>query len=256
MKRGALLLALLLPLAAQADRRYVGVAHGLESGAFLYEEHHLLRERDGAPRERLVLYRCPDGRAFARKHVDYSSGAFTPSFTLDDARFGYREGVEVEGRQVRAWVRRDSRTPRREGRVRHTPQLAIDAGFDELVRAKWDALQRGEDVPLDHLVPSRQRSYRFHVRRTGSETIEGAPASVLELSLGGVLGWFAPSIEVSYRDADRRLMRFAGLTNIRENRDEPLYARIAFPLEREAGFDARDWDAALAEPLVSCRLAR
>jgi hypothetical protein len=48
------------------------LAHAMPTGggALLYREQHLLRSAGGRPRERLVMYRCPDGRAFARKRVD------------------------------------------------------------------------------------------------------------------------------------------------------------------------------------------
>ena len=120
----------------------------------------------------------------------------------------------------------------------------------------WPALLRGESVALDFLVPSRLETLGFKLRRIGSERIDGAPATVFRLSLGGLLGLFAPDIEVGYRDADRRLMRFEGLTNIRADRDDNLVARIAFPPARErAGVDAAAWAAALAEPLGACRLS-
>ena len=247
------LAGLLLPALAVADRGYVGFASDLERGTPLYEEHHWLRGTPQAPRERLVVYRCADGTAFARKHVRYGRAARAPEFVLEDVRFGYREGVErVEGRWF-AWVRRDAASAVERRQVDATPRLVVDAGFDELVRLHWDALQRGESVPLDFVVPSRGRSYRFGVKRIGAVEIEGAPASVFRLGVSGVLGWFAPDLEVAYRDADRRLMRFAGLTNIRADRDDSFSARIDFPLAREFVPEAGAWARVAAEPLAACR---
>ncbi|WP_373848279.1 hypothetical protein, partial [Achromobacter insuavis] len=68
----ALLLALILPLAplgAQAaNEHYLGYAYAPHGGAERYREEHWV-VRDGARQTRLVLYRCPDGAAFARKWV-------------------------------------------------------------------------------------------------------------------------------------------------------------------------------------------
>lgn len=255
--RAALALALLLAApAARADRSYAGEARDPDSGALLYEEHHLLRQQDGQPRERLVLYRCPDGAAFARKRVEYGPDPAAPAFVLEDERFGYREGARREGAALVAFVRSAADALTREATLPAARALVVDAGFDEFVRRHWPALLRGESVALDFLVPSRLETLGFKLRRIGSERIDGAPATVFRLSLGGLLGLFAPDIEVGYRDADRRLMRFEGLTNIRADRDDNLVARIAFPPARERpGVDAAAWAAALAEPLGACRLS-
>jgi hypothetical protein len=240
----------LLPALAQADRGYVGLATDIERGTPMYEEHHLLRGTS----ERLVLYRCPDGTAFARKHVRYGASALAPEFELVDVRFGYREGVQREGNSLSAYVQRDARSEVERGVLVVTPSLVVDAGFDELVRLHWDSLQRGDAVRFDFLVPSRRRSYAFSVKRIGARDIEGQPASVLRLGLDGVFGWFTPGLEVGYRDSDRRLMQFVGLTNLRENRDDSFDARIDFPTARESNFSDADWQRAANESLATCRV--
>jgi len=243
-----------LAAAACADSGYVGEAREPASGTLLYEEHHLLRPDADAPRERLVLYRCATGAAFARKHVTYGAARAAPAFALEDARFGYREGVRRHAGGGQVYVRSDATRPERRANLPATPHLVIDAGFDEYVRRHWDRLARGEVLALDFLVPSRLEALRFTLRRIGATTIDAAPATRFRLSLGGLLGWFADDIVVSYRDADRRLRRFEGLTNIRADREDNFVARIDFPPARErAEVAAAEWSAALAEPLQPCR---
>ena len=251
--RGVLLGALWLAASAHADVGYEGEARDVRSGALLYREQHLLRADGVAPRERLVLYRCADGAAFARKRVDYAAGAAVPTFALEDARFGYREGVRQAQSAREAYVRRDAAGDEQRATLAPTPNLVIDAGFDEFVRAHWEALQRGDTVSLDFLVPSRLTSYGFKLRLIDRETVDGEAASVFRLSLSGLLGWFADDIEVSYRDADRRLLRFEGLTNIRADREDNLVARIDFPPQRHrSDVEPAEWQRVLDEPLTNC----
>jgi hypothetical protein len=238
---------------ARADLRYVGEARMPDGSTLLYEEHHLLRADADGPRDRLVLYRCVDGTLFARKRVEYGADPAAPTFALEDARFGYREGVRREAQALVAFVRRDRQARERNEPIAAAPSLVIDAGFDEFVRAHWERLQQGEALPLDFLVPSRLETLRFKLSRVAGATLGGEPASVFRLGLSGLLGLFAPSLEVSYRDRDRRLMRFAGLTNVRADRDENLSARIDFPPAREqTGVDPAEWQRALAEALAPC----
>ena len=92
------------------------------------------------------------------------------------------------------------------------------------------------------------------MRRIGAERIEGEPATVLRLAPSGVLGWFAPAIEVAYRDRDRRLLRFTGITNVRQNPDDSVTARVAFPSSRETALTDAAWNAAREAKLSACRL--
>ncbi len=255
--RKAILLGLCLLAITHAvagDVSYVGEARDPESGARLYEEHHLLRETDGHPSERLVLYRCAAGALFARKQVAYGAASAAPAFTLEDGRFGYREGARRDDEAITAFFRADAASAERSERIATNAPLVIDAGFDEFVRANWDALQRGDTLAVDFLVPSRLEALGFKLRRSGSGEIDGAPVSVFRLSLGGLIGLFAPDIDVSYRDRDRRLMRFEGLTNIRADRKANIVARIDFPPARERReVDAAQWQAARSETLTDCR---
>lgn len=256
------LLLSLLPLltlstasVASELRAFIGEARAIDGGKLIYEEHHLVRYAGEAPGERLVMYRCPDGQAFARKRIDYGQPLFAPTFRLDDVRFGYAEGYAAGAPRGEAFVQAGSDRGERREAVKAGTALVVDAGFDEFVRARWDELQRGDSVRLEFLVPSRLAAYRFSVRKVRSQEIFGEPASVFQLALSGVLGWFADAIDVAYRDSDQRLMRFEGLTNIRATLDSNHVARIDFPPAREDAQPAAEaWEQASAEPLQNCTL--
>ncbi|MFA5684687.1 MAG: hypothetical protein WCZ65_01200 [Lysobacteraceae bacterium] len=253
MRRPLLALVLALPGVAVGlpSVTYVGEARAPDDGRLLYTEQHLLRQDGDRPVERRVMYRCPDGRAFARKEVDYGQPAFAPGFRIDDARFGYVEGYARDAAQV--FVRRGTDAALQSDALDAGTDLVVDAGFDEFVRARWDALQSGRAVPLAFLVPSRLTSYRFSVRKLREDSLRGEPVSVFRLTLRGMLGWFVDGIDVSYRDRDRGLARFEGLSNIRASLDDNLIARIDFPARAEPADDSA-WASTAAEPLHACTL--
>ena len=88
-----LLAALLLmapPAFAGTDvLRQEAIAYARKGDTVLYRESHWRYRQEGVAR-RLVLYRCPDGRAFARKTVVERPAAQAPDFDFEDARDGYR----------------------------------------------------------------------------------------------------------------------------------------------------------------------
>jgi hypothetical protein len=72
--------------------------------------------------------------------------------------------------------------------------------------------------------------------------------------LGGLLGWIAPHIDVVYAERDQRLLRFEGLSNLRDDAgDDPLKVRIEFPEPPKAA-DAEAFARLAAEPLRACRV--
>ncbi len=246
-----LLVALCAASALNAQTRaYIGEARSL-AGKAIYEEHHLVRFVGEQPAERLVTYRCPDGQAFARKQVDYGTPLFAPTFRLEDQRFGYVEGFA----KGEAFVQAGKAAAEEREAIDAGANLVVDAGFDEFVRQHWDELQAGKSVGLEFLVPSRLSAYKFKLRKIRTETIFDEPASIFELAVSGLLGWFADPLEAGYRDSDRRLMHFQGLTNIRQTLDSNIVAQIRFPPTREETSPADTaWATASAEPLTSCSL--
>ncbi|MBD8525833.1 hypothetical protein [Pseudomarimonas arenosa] len=243
--------------AAASGIEYRGEARATDSGNLLYAEHHYLRTEGGRPRERLVMYRCPSGEAFARKTVSYGEPPYAPSFRMDDARLGYAEGFSRGKAAGEALVQRASNQPAETDAISLGESLVVDAGFDEFVRSHWEELQAGKKVSLRFLVPSRLAAYGFKLQKTGEENLYGESASTFRLALSGLFGWFADAIDVSYRNSDRRLMRFVGLSNIRASADENLVADIQFPpAEQRDALDDGRWQQAEQEPLVACQLGR
>ncbi len=195
---------LLLSLAcagAQADTPSFeqGIARDPRSGRELYREQHWMRHAGGSIVARLVLYRCADGTTFARKRVDYASARFAPAFALEDARGDHREGLRRAG-APRAYAR--SGDGERSFAVSGEP-LVADAGFDEFIRAHWDALTSGEAVPLAFVLPARGRVMAFRVRRQDRGEIDGRAVERFRLSLPGLLGLVAPHIDVAPCAASR-----------------------------------------------------
>ncbi|GAB2512178.1 hypothetical protein [Lysobacter humi (ex Lee et al. 2017)] len=245
----ALGLALASPAVA-AQQRYEGLAYTAKGGALVYRETHWLY-RDGATPARLVLYRCPDGRAFARKSMREVASATAPDFDYVDARNGYREGVRTRGGMREVTYRAGTAAEARTRPLPSTPGLVIDAGFDAWIRANWSRTGGGGAV-VPFLVPSRAQAFDFRVA-TASDTQEGGRAvRRMRMAVAGVLGYALPSIELTYDAQTRRLLRFNGLGSVRDAKGRLQALRIEFPTApTETGVTREEIDAALRTPLVA-----
>ncbi len=243
---GAWMLAMLLGSANATTLQYEGRAMDPESGSLLYTERHLLREAAGNPVERLVTYHCPNGNAFARKSVDYRDSRWAPDFELNDARDGYREGLRRQEGAPWVFVRDSAGTRQRTAAIGTTSRLVADAGFDEFVRRNWQLLVAGETVSFSFALPANQRAYTFKLRRVGELRVGEVPAHLMRLKLGGLLGLIAPQIDVAYAKSSRRLLRFEGVTNLRDADGEQWSARIEFADRAPQASDDAEWARTLA----------
>ncbi len=249
-----LALLMILPLSLAAQQRLetaVGLAYDKDSGELLYREEHFQRFEGDQIRQRQVLYRCPRGPVFARKQVDYRDSLFAPAFSMQDLRSGLREGLRRENGQAEVYIQRGGESRESAATLSAVNNLVADAGFDEFIRRNWDALQDGDRPRIQFVLTFRQSTAGFRVRKVGDEDIDGQPASTFRLSLSGVLGLFVSSIEASYHRETRALLRYEGVSNVRDVDGENYVTRIVFPAEERTEVENPEaFELAAALPLA------
>ncbi len=238
---------------AESVRYEQGQAWDLQKTRLLYTESHWSRFENNLLSERTVLYRCPDGTPFARKVISYAPSRLAPAFDFKDARLDYREGLRWKNGRASVWF--DGSEGYREQQLQNAPNLVADAGFDGFIRSRWPQLLGDRREQLQFAVPSRLDSYGFHLQRVGPAVYREQAAQTFRLGLDGLLGLVAPDIEVTYGSTSKRLLRFKGLSNIRDDKGRAtLRALIEFPLtDREVPI--ADKNRAQAVLLKSCQLS-
>ena len=223
---GALSVEAVLPGPARATGVAEGTAYRLDDGVAAYREMHLLFEDDGNP-ARLVLYRCMDGAAFARKIVVDRSGASRPDFDFIDGRTGYREGVRTIGQARQVYWRKSAASSEKAKRLEIPANAVIDAGFDAMVRTQWARLESDEGISANFLLPSALRFLKVRIERMGGTSQPGETR--LRMKLDTWYGFAVPETEIDYLTGERRLVRFKGIGSIRDLHGRNQAVRIEFP---------------------------
>jgi hypothetical protein len=226
---------------------YAGTATALRTDKFLYRELHFLTNRDGKLAERLVLYSCRDGTPFARKIVS-DVDPLVPDFVLEDTSTGMREGIRSNGNGREVFFRAAAAEAEKAAPLPKVPGLVADSGFDEFVRSSWPSLTSGKSVYLHFLIPSRLDDMGFKIDPLRSDQIDGMPVQVFRLKLSGILGWFLPGIDTYYGAQDRRLVRYVGLSDLRDTSGDNFKVEIHF--------DPKDRKPATKEEVEKAREAR
>lgn len=251
---GAMLGAATPVLGEDSFVRYAGTATARHTLKFMYGEEHYLTYHDGRLASRVVLYTCGDGRPFARKTLEYRD-LEAPDFAFEDASNGMREGVRSAGELRTMWFRANRIEPERSALVPKLAGLVIDAGFDEFIRAEWPSLQPGAPKSLSFLVPSRLQSMQFVVEHLNRPATNPSGAETFRLKLGGVLGWLLPGIDMAYDTANRTLLSYDGLSNLRDQAGDNFQVHIDFPEEGREASNAAAAERARDAPLSACSLA-
>jgi len=253
MKRIALLISamaggLVIPAPAFCAERVSGAAYSLSGNDLLYHETQYVYRGGTA---RVVLYSCPDGRAFARKRVSPTEDALAPDFELVDAHLGYREGVRDRGSQREVFVQRRANLPEQAAPLSLPAGGVIDAGFDAFAQRHWDDLVRGRSLPFSYLVPSRRTFYNFKVGRIDAATPAGRTMKI-RLSASNWFSFLLPHIDVVYDLPSHRVVHYEGLSNIRGDDGKNYKIRAEFPVVgAQSDVPESEVDAALRMPLAS-----
>jgi len=208
----ALLLSLLLAgltltsVAEAADTtEFTGKAYDPDSGDLLYTEEHRLERVDGVPQRETVRYVTPEGDELAQKDMTYWEPA-RPAYRLtviDPQRTETVEpetdGVSVESVESGFLDWSDEEN------------YVIDGGFHYFILDHFDTLLDGDSVEFQFLAPTRTRWLGLRLR-----PIEQADGQLLlELNVRNrLLSLVISDIELTYDTETRRLLRYAGLTNL------------------------------------------
>lgn len=192
--------------AAATKSSFVGTARS-EDGQLSYTETHVLNIVDGRVQSSVTTYRDKAGTVIATLDSDYSAGPFLPSYAFVDQRAKVREGVRLQGNQVQVYSGEKSEA------LPRTPDMITGQGFHYYVQSMLQTLQVGELSHVQFVLPARLDAYHFRLRAIKQQ--QKIKTLVLEVD-NVLLRIFAPRLEVDYDMSNGRLVRYYGLSNIRD----------------------------------------
>lgn len=210
-------------------RRRAGCAHDRSTGEALYAEIHEERFHAGRIVSARVRYTNPEGRGFAEKFLDFSVSAQMPRFYFENSATGHAEGLESDGDGLTVLFRESRASGMRRSRPDGAAGGIADAGFDHFIGKHWSRLMRERGLVRPFLIPSLGRFVDFRIRRVESGPMrpEGEVGFILEAD-SALLRLLVPAVRVDYTAGDRRLRRYTGLSNVRDESGRNFDVVIVF----------------------------
>jgi len=203
-----------------------GKAYDIESGDFIYSEHHKEVYVDGRPVKCEVVYRSPDGGIIARKLIDFAEDPYRPNFKLESTKTGHVEGAHRSGESLEVQFRRNADAPIERHSIALPETAVIDAGFDRVIEQHWSELTGGGTVDRDFLLPSLGRFVSFRIRQVA------VGDGVREIALEPASAWLrliTKPIYLKYVEEKPALLSFRGVSNLRDAKGRNYRVEIIFP---------------------------
>ncbi|WCN07866.1 hypothetical protein [Marinomonas mediterranea] len=176
----------------------------------LYTERHFFP----APQVHEVRYFEADGRLFATKKLDYAQSSNAPSFEQLNERQG--EAISVKHTdKIELQYRASSDAATKSATFNVSNKLVIDAGFDRYVREHWSELVNRKTHSVDYLVPSRQTTVEFKIKRRTCLDEQISESVCFEVKPSAWwLSLLINPLYLAYDETTKRLVRFIGRGNI------------------------------------------
>lgn len=195
-------------------------------GRLRYREYHDYAAVPPAMVQQTV-YRDPTGTEIARMEADYRLDRFAPAYRMLDFRHDTEEVVRRDGDAV--YLEHRLGTKRRSKTLRATPgrHLVVGPGFNELIKAKWDALLAGESVFCEFAVPNRLQLVAVRIRHEPSQEPDAGHRFTVAAE-HPLVRLLAPELRVEYDRATRVLVAYEGPSNVNDDRNRQQDVLIRF----------------------------
>lgn len=235
--RNSLLAAsLLAATAVQAEPKQAlltGYAYARGTDTLLYTENHTVMVDGADILDHQTDYRTPGGKTICSKTLNYRDQGFAPAFELRDLRDGYVEGAEYTDQGYRLFSRSGPDAPIESDTVPLSKTLVSDAGFDLYVRARMDSLLDGNIEKFKMAIAAEQTVLSFQARMLKQKTLFGRPAILIKVEPSTLLRLLVAPIYLTYDIQNGELLRYAGLSNIRNSDGKRYDTRIDFPPDKQ-----------------------
>ncbi|MEO9653596.1 hypothetical protein [Marinomonas sp.] len=195
---------------ATSAEQVIGSAYDVKTKALLYTEHHQAKTSHNYG----IVYKDPKGQVFATKTIDFSESSITPSFQQTNDRLGEKISVQPLEVGFEVTYQQDRKSPQQQKQLGANSAMVIDAGFDGVIKQRWQALTLGEAVDVDFLAPTELRTFRFRFKQTDCLEDTALGATCFSLSPRSWLVKLAVSPIIVAYNSEQQLIRFTGRSNI------------------------------------------
>jgi hypothetical protein len=198
--------------AEASGETFVGKAVN-SKGVLEYVEYHTVTYKHGKVSRSQTIYYDAVNQKIGNLTSDYSFGPQFGSYHFRDIRANYEDGVKVSADRIWLFRKKGSKADT-EGKYlyRENDQI-VGQGFHQFIVHNVERIAKGKVFHVRLVLPSRLDQFKFRIRK---RMIKGDTLFIrLEID-NWFLRLFAPHVDVEYDVTTRRLLRYAGISNLED----------------------------------------
>jgi len=207
--------------------RYFGEAR--KNDLIVYtESHEVTYDKKNKLLKSKTIYKAPDGTILSELESDFSESHSLPTHTLKDFTSKRTYGIRYENNEGIMF----HQNPEENEKTKSTPtqnddELLVAAeGLHYYILENFEFVLSEQKIPIKFILPSVFDYFRFNLQ-VEKET----PNEIVEFSVKIKSFWlklFAPKMILRYNKAQKKLLYYKGLSNIRDKNGDRQVVEINY----------------------------
>ncbi len=212
--------------------QYWGIAKD-KKGHIVYKEYHLVElSQDGQVLKAQTQYKDDKDNLIALLSSDFSRSLTAPVYDFKDLRIEELHGVRYEGEEIVLYKKSKNKNEeiKKLGKEKDENILVVGCqGLHYYLQDNLNQVRNKKNIPLKFLIPGDLDSYHFKM-----ETKEDQAGLLnMEIKVSTLfLRLFAPKLIVQYNPETKKLVKYEGLSNIKDARGRLQNVTIEYIYEK------------------------
>lgn len=226
--RVSLSLLLLIPYAFAGPEVFKGVALEAKSKKPIYHEDHKVEYIGKLVNKVITTYTTPEGKQIAKLTSTFKENPQLPDTEFIDNRTGYKEITRLKGDEYHIETI-SPKGKKKNGSLSVKDNLVCGQGYHNFIISNMDTFKVGEKRELRFIIPSMRDYFTFDLTYLGPLNKEKPDEVTFRLDITNwILKMFADKIQVTYSKKDKILLRYEGLTNLKNDEGDQYDAILTY----------------------------
>lgn len=207
---------------------FQGKAIEAESQKAIYNEDHQVEYNGPLVKKVVTTYLSPDGKEIAKLTSLFNGNSQLPDTEFVDKRTGYKEITTLKGDEYHIKTI-DPKGKEKTGSIDVKSNLVCGQGYHNFIISNMDSFKVGETRELRFIIPSMRDYFTFDLTYLGPLNKSKPDEVSFRLDITNwILKMFADKIQVTYSKKDKVLLRYEGLTNLKNNKGDQYDAILTY----------------------------
>lgn len=212
------------------DKTYEGIAIDNKSLEFIYKEIHEELFEEGKHIRTITSFVCDQNNEFAKRELDFRNSFQKPTYRLMDKRSGLMEEVTYKGNnQFEIRYRKNTKSKLKEKSIFVPEPAIVDGGFNYFIKNNWDRILSEEQLNFNFLSVAFQDYFSFRIYRVKEKETKNKIVVLKMETQSALLRMLMNPIYISYDLNTRRILKYEGISNIRNNKGSSYKALLQYP---------------------------